>query len=390
MHKDSIISKVVQHIPPSGIRRFFDLTASMQDVISLGVGEPDFVTPWHIREEGLYSLEKGYTSYTTNAGLLELRELITQRLINDYEIRYNPVNEILITVGVSEGIDLALRAILNLGDEVIIPEPCYVSYKPCIMFAGGKPVIIPTNASNGFKITQEQIEQAITKKTKAILLSYPSNPTGTIMNREELIKISSVVKKHKLIVIADETYSLLTYDTAPISFASLPDMKEQTILLDGFSKAYAMTGWRIGYAAGNLEIILAMTKIHQYTMLCASIIAQRAAIEALRNGHGDVQSMRNEYSQRRKILVNGLNEIGLECHLPGGAFYVFPSIKNTGLYSEEFAEKLLFEEKVAVVPGTAFGECGEGYVRCSYATSLSKIEEALERMGRFVKNLVRI
>lgn len=389
MYKDSIISKVVQQIPPSGIRRFFDLTTSMQDVISLGVGEPDFVTPWHIREEGLYSLEKGYTSYTTNAGLLELRELITQRLINDYGIRYNPANEILITVGVSEGIDLALRAILNLGDEVIIPEPCYVSYKPCILFAGGKPVIIPTNASNGFKITQEQIKQAITKKTKAILLSYPSNPTGTTMDREELIKISSVVKKYELIVIADETYSLLTYDTAPISFASLPEMKEQTILLDGFSKAYAMTGWRIGYAAGNSEIIGAMTKIHQYTILCASIIAQRAAIEALRNGQGDVQSMHNEYSQRRKMLVKGLNEIGLECHLPGGAFYAFPSIKNTGLCSEEFAEKLLFEEKVAVVPGTAFGECGEGYVRCSYATSLSKIEEALERMGRFVKNLVR-
>ncbi|MEW6618730.1 MAG: aminotransferase class I/II-fold pyridoxal phosphate-dependent enzyme [bacterium] len=378
-----IISDKVKNIPPSGIRKFFDLILGMEDVISLGVGEPDFVTPWHIRDAAIYSLEQGYTSYTSNSGLLELRELITQRIKDDYKVKYNPVNEVLITVGVSEALDLAMRAILNPDDEVIIPEPSYVSYKPCVIFAGGKPVVIPTNASTGFKIKPEQIEQTITEKTKAILLSYPSNPTGATMNREELSKISEVVKRYELIVIADEIYKLLTYDDEPVCFASLPGMKERTILLDGFSKAYAMTGWRIGYAAGNSEIIGAMTRIHQYTMLCASIISQRAAIQALRNSDKAVEEMRNEYNQRRRLIVKGLNEIGLECTMPGGAFYVFPSIKRTGLTSEGFAEKLLREQKVAVVPGTAFGECGEGYIRCSYATSMAKIEKALEKMGEF-------
>lgn len=388
MKTRSFIARAVQDIPPSGIRKFFDLTMSMKDVISLGVGEPDFVTPWHIREEGWYSLEKGYTSYTSNAGLLELRELIALRLRNDYDLEYNPGNEVLVTVGVSEGIDLALRAILNPEDEVIIPEPSYISYKPCTIFAGGKPVVVSTDASTGFKIKPEDLEKAITKKTKAILVSYPSNPTGTTMSREELEAITELIAKYDLLVIADEAYSLLTYDRPPISFASLGGMKERTILLDGFSKAYAMTGWRIGYAAGNAEIIGAMTKVHQYTMLCASIISQRAAIEALRHSQEEVEKMKQEYNYRRKIMVNGLNEIGLECQMPGGAFYVFPSIKKTGLSSEEFAQKLLFQERVAVVPGMVFGQCGEGYIRCSYATSLAKIEEALIRIDRFVKGYI--
>ncbi|MFH1561809.1 MAG: aminotransferase class I/II-fold pyridoxal phosphate-dependent enzyme [Nitrospirota bacterium] len=387
MNKSGFVSKVVQGIPPSGIRKFFDLTATMADVISLGVGEPDFVTPWHIRDSAIYSLTQGYTSYTSNAGLMELRQGISEQLSTDYGLKYSPQDEILITVGVSEGLDLALRAIINPGDEVIIPEPCYVSYKPCTIFAGGKPVVIPTNADTNFKITPKQVEEAITDRTKALLLSYPSNPTGATMSKEELMGIAEVVAKYDLLVVADEIYTRLTYDMPPVSFASLEGMKERTILLNGFSKAYAMTGWRIGYAAGPKEIIAAMTKIHQYTMLCASIISQRAALEALRHGKEQVEQMFNEYNQRRRVIVKGLNELGLDCRMPGGAFYVFPSIKTTGLTSEEFAEKLLFEEKVAVVPGTAFGNCGEGYIRCSYATSLEKIEEALERMGRFVGRL---
>ncbi len=388
LKRNGFVSKAVQDIPPSGIRKFFDLITTIKDVISLGIGEPDFVTPWHIRDMAIYSLEQGYTSYTSNAGLIELRQGISEHLFNNYGLQYSPQDEILITVGVSEGLDLALRAIINPGDEVIIPEPCYVSYKPCTIFAGGKPVVIPTDADTGFKITPRQVEEAITDRTKALLLSYPSNPTGATMSKEELMKIANVVAKYNLLVISDEIYSRFTYDMPPTSFVSLAGMKERTILLNGFSKAYAMTGWRIGYAAGNKEIIAAMTKIHQYTMLCASIISQKAAIEALRNGKSAVEEMYNEYNQRRRVIVRGLNEIGLKCQMPGGAFYVFPSIKTTGLTSEAFAEKLLFEEKVAVVPGTAFGDCGEGYIRCSYATSLEKIEEALERMGKFVRNLL--
>lgn len=384
MNKNSVISKVAQEIPPSGIRKFFDLILNMEGIISLGVGEPDFVTPWHIREMAIYSLEQGYTSYTSNSGLLELRELIAERLKNDYGLRYNPINEILITVGVSEGLDLALRAILNPGDEVIIPEPSYVSYKACTILTGGVPIPIATDSTK-FKVTKEQIEKVITNKTKAIILSYPSNPTGATMTREELLEIANVVKRYNLIAISDEIYSLLTYEGKHTSFASLPEMKDRTILLDGFSKGYAMTGWRIGYAVTNQEIIAAMTKIHQYTMLCASIIAQKAAIEALRNGKANAQEMVTEYNQRRRVIVKGLNEIGLGCNMPGGAFYAFPSIKNTGLTSEQFAERLLFEEKVAVVPGNVFGDCGEGYIRCSYATSLEKIEQALERIRNFLK-----
>jgi len=376
------------NISPSGIRKFFDLILSMEGVISLGVGEPDFATPWHIRDVGIYSLEQGYTSYTSNAGLIELREAIAERLLTDYKLKYSAQDEILITVGVSEGLDLALRAIINPKDEVIIPEPCYVSYKPCTVLAGGVPVPIATEKTE-FKLCSEQIEKAITDKTKAIILSYPSNPTGVIMTQQELLEIANVVKKYDLIVISDEIYNLLTYEGTHTSFASLPGMQDRTILLDGFSKGYAMTGWRIGYAAANKKIIAAMTKIHQYTILCASIMAQMAAIEALRNGKADAQKMIDEYNQRRRVIVKGLNEIGLKCKMPGGAFYAFPSIKDTGLSSEEFAERLLFEEKVAVVPGNVFGDCGEGYIRCSYATSMEKIEKALEKMGRFVWRLMK-
>jgi len=382
-----VISDKVKNIPPSGIRKFFDMILSMEGVISLGVGEPDFITPWHIRDIVIYSLEQGYTSYTSNAGLMELREGIAEQLLKEYGLKYSPQNEILITVGVSEGLDLALRAIINPGDEVIIPEPCYVSYKACTVLAGGIPVLVATDKTK-FKVTKEQIEKVITDKTKAIILSYPSNPTGITMTKEELLEIAKLVERYELMVISDEIYSLLTYEGKHTSFAPLAGMRDRTILLNGFSKGYAMTGWRIGYAAAKEEIIAAMTKIHQYTMLCASIISQKAAIEALRNGKDSAQEMVDEYNQRRRLIVKGLNEIGLECELPGGAFYAFPSIKTTGLSSEKFAEQLLFEEKVAVVPGNVFGDCGEGYIRCSYATSLDKIEEALERMGNFLKEIL--
>jgi len=384
MNRSSFISKVVKNIPPSGIRRYFDLILGMEGVISLGVGEPDFTTPWHICDAAIYSLEQGYTSYTSNAGLLELREELSNQLLEDYGVTYSPQEEILITVGVSEGLDLALRALINAEDEIIIPEPCYVSYKACTILAEGVPRIISTNNTK-FKVTKEQIEKVITEKTKAIILSYPSNPTGVTMTKEELLEIAKVVEKYDLMVLSDEIYSLLTYDGEHTLFSALPGMRDRTILLNGFSKGYAMTGWRIGYVAANKEIIAAMTKIHQYTMLCASIISQKAAIEALRNGKSQVQEMRDEYSRRRKVIVKGLNELGLECEMPGGAFYVFPSIKTTALTSEKFAEQLLFEQKVAIVPGNVFGDCGEGYIRCSYATSLDKIEEALERIGNFLK-----
>jgi aminotransferase len=384
--KDLISSKV-NSIPPSGIRRFFDMIAQMDDVISLGVGEPDFITPWHIREAAVYYIEQGYTSYTSNAGMLQLRKAVANRLEDEYNIVYSPEDEIIITVGVSEALDLALRAVINPGDEVIIPEPCYVSYKPCTILAGGVPVEVPTTSETEFKITPEKIEAVITPRTKVILLSYPSNPTGTVMNKDELMGIAEIVKKYNLLVISDEIYSLLTYDKPYTSFASLPDMKNVTILLDGLSKAYAMTGWRIGYAAAHKDIIHAMCKIHQYSMLCAPIIAQLAGIEALNNGDKQVQAMKKEYNRRRKVIVDGFNKIGLSCHMPHGAFYAFPCIKNIGLSSEEFAEKLLLREKVAVVPGNVFGECGEGYIRCSYATSMEDIEEALRRIDRFVKDI---
>ena len=390
MHPEgSPISQRIREISPSGIRRFFDLLASMEGVISLGVGEPDFVTPWRIREAAIYSLEKGYTSYTSNYGLLELREELAAYLAGRYGISYNPHRELLITVGVSEGVDLALRAIIDPQDEVIVHDPSYVSYKPCTVLAGGVFVSVPTNMENDFRVSARDIERRITPRTKVIILGYPNNPTGAVMEREELVKIAEVARRHNLIVLSDEIYERLVYGVEHTCFASLPGMRERTILLGGFSKAYAMTGWRIGYAVAREEIIEAMARIHQYTMLCAPRIAQMAALEALRAGDDEVEEMVAEYDQRRRIMVKGLNDIGLACFEPKGAFYTFPSVKGTGLSSEEFAERLLIEEKVAVIPGSTFGQCGEGHVRCCYATSLAEIEEALERMGRFVRRLRR-
>ncbi len=359
----------------------------MDDVVSLGVGEPDFVTPWRVREACIYSLERGRTSYTSNYGLLELRQAIAAYLRKTEGLEYNPENQLLITVGVSEGMDLAMRAILNPGDEVIIPEPCYVSYKPCVAFAGGVPVPLCSDADSAFRVTPQQVKEAITKKTKAILISYPSNPTGATATREMLEGIVKIAIDNDLYIISDEIYDKLTYDGRHTCVPTLPGAYERTILLNGFSKAYAMTGWRIAYAAGAPDVIEAMMKIHQYTMLCAPIMGQVAALEAISNGHDDSAEMIEQYSQRRRVIVQGLNDAGLACTMPGGAFYAFPSIKSTGLSSDEFCERLLFEEKVAVVPGSAFGECGEGYVRCSYATSMEKIEQAIERIGRFVKKL---
>jgi len=380
----SLISHRVNQISPSGIRRFFDLIASMEGVISLGVGEPDFATPWHIREAAIYSLEKGYTMYTSNLGMPELRQELSRYLRESYNLVYSPDKEILITVGVSEALDLVMRAILNPGDEVIMPDPCYVSYNPCVVLAGGSPVMVPTNQKNNFEIRAVDIEARVSNKTKAILIGYPANPTGAVLSRDKLAQIAEVARRHHLLVISDEIYARLVYGVEHTCFATLPKMKEDTILLGGFSKAHAMTGWRIGYAAANEEIIDSMNKIHQYTMLCAPIMGQIAAIEALRAGEASTTEMVEEYNRRRLVIVKGLNDIGLSCFEPRGAFYAFPSIKVTGMTSEEFSERLLVEEKVAVVPGTAFGECGEGYIRCCYATSLADIEEALNRMKRFV------
>lgn len=381
------LSPKVQAIPWSGIRRFFDLVSEMKGVVSLGVGEPDFVTPWHVREACIYSLEKGYTMYTSNWGMLELREEVARHLYNNYQVSYEPRDEVLITVGVSEGMDLALRAVLAKDDEVLIPEPCYVSYSPCTAMAGGIPVPIPTEAANDFRVTAAQIEAKITPRTKALILSYPNNPTGATLPREEMMEIAKVVKKHDLVVISDEIYDKLTYEGKHTCFASLPAMKSRTILLNGFSKAYAMTGWRLGYACGHPEIISHMTKIHQYTMLCAPVTAQMAALEALQNGADEMLKMVTEYDRRRRLVLKGFRDIGLSCFEPRGAFYAFPSIKNTGLTSEEFAERLLVEAKVAVVPGNVFGLNGEGHIRCSYAASVENLTEAIERMGKFLKTL---
>ena len=378
------ISEKVRALPPSGIRKFFDLLSSMEGVISLGVGEPDFVTPWYIREAAIYSLEKGYTMYTSNKGTPELRAELSRYLESHFGLTYDPEDEILITVGVSEGLDLAARAILNPGDEVIIPDPCYVAYPAAISLAGGTPVRVPTTVDNDFEITAADIESRITPKTKAILIGYPCNPTGAVLPRDELERIAEVVKRYNLLAISDEIYCQLVYGVDHTCLASLPGMRDRTILLNGFSKAYAMTGWRLGYAVCNREIIGAMTKIHQYTIMCASIMGQMAALEALKSNDREVDVMVRDYDRRRRIIVKGFRSIGLSCFEPKGAFYAFPSIKVTGMTSEEFAEKLLMEEKVAVVPGTAFGQCGEGYIRCCYATSLPEIEEAIKRMGRFV------
>ncbi|MHC1611148.1 MAG: aminotransferase class I/II-fold pyridoxal phosphate-dependent enzyme [Candidatus Methanospirareceae archaeon] len=372
----------------SGIREFFDIAQQMEDVISLGVGEPDFVTPWRIREACIFSLEKGYTSYTSNWGLLELREAISEAIYKETGVYYEPEGELLITTGVSEAADLALRALINPGEEVILHEPSYVSYKPCTAFAGGVPVCIATGVEDEFKVRAEQIEERITEDTKAVILSYPNNPTGATLSRKELEEIADVVNEHDLLVISDEVYGKLTYEGRHTCFSSLNGMKERTILLNGFSKAYAMTGWRLGYAAGDKEIIEAMMKIHQYIMLCAPITAQMGAIEALRC-EDEVERMVSEYNRRRRLMVDGLNNLGLECFEPKGAFYTFPSIKSTGLTSEEFAKRLLLDEKVVVIPGGVFGACGEGFVRCSYAVSQYEIKEALERIERFLTGIRR-
>lgn len=383
------VSPLVRSIPPSGIRRFFDIVAEMSGVISLGVGEPDFVTPWHIRESCVHGLQRGYTSYTSNYGLLELRQEICQMIEKDYGVSYNPKGEALVTVGVSEALDLAMRTILSPGDEVLVPEPCYVSYNACVTLAGGKPVSVCCTRENEFRVTVRQLEAAVTPRTKALLIGYPNNPTGAVMSRENLTAIAQFALKHDLIVISDEIYASLTYDGEHTCFSSLPEMRERTILLNGFSKSYAMTGWRIGYALGNSDFIAAMTKIHQFTMLCAPITAQIAAVEALRQGTSSRNKMVAEYDRRRHLMVNGFRNMGLDCFEPKGAFYVFPSIQNTGLTSMQFAEQLLQAEKVALVPGDAFGACGEGYVRCSYAASSKNLAEALDRISRFVKPLLK-
>ncbi len=381
------LAKTVESLKPSGIRKFFDIVSEMKDAISLGVGEPDFDTPWHIRDEGIYALERGKTFYTSNSGLKELREEICNYQKRHQGIEYNPLNEVVVTVGGSEAIDIGLRAMINAGDEVIIPQPAYVSYEPCAVLAGAKPVIINLKAENEFRLTPEELESAITDKTKVLILAYPNNPTGAIMEREDLEKIANVVIKHDLYVISDEIYSALTYKGEHVSIASLEGMKERTILINGFSKAYAMTGWRLGYACGPQEIIKQMTKIHQFAIMCAPTTSQYAAVEALKNGDNDVKVMCESYNQRRRFLLNAFKEMNLECFEPYGAFYVFPCIKEFGMTSEEFATRFLEEEKVAAVPGTAFGESGEGFLRISYAYSLENLRIAMERLKNFITRL---
>lgn len=378
------ISNRVKQTPPSGIRKFFDMVIGMEDVISLGVGEPDFVTPWHIREACIYSLEKGHTTYTSNSGLIELREAISDTFHTDYGVDHDPHDQVLVTTGVSEAADLALRAVIDPGDEVIIHEPSYVSYKPCIIIPGGKPVIAATTRENEFRVTKEQIEEKVTEKTKAIILSYPNNPTGAVMRKQDLEDVADVVIENDLLIISDEVYDKLTYNSKHTCFSSLNGMDEHTVLLNGLSKSHAMTGLRIGYAMGPPEIIKAMLLIHQYTMLCAPITSQMGAIEALKNGGPDMQSMVREYNRRRRLFVKGLNDLGLDCFEPKGAFYAFPSIASTGMTSDQFAEELLTQQKVAVVPGNVFGSSGDGFLRCSYASGLDELKIALERMGEFL------
>ena len=381
------LSNIVENIKPSGIRKFFDIVSEMKDAISLGVGEPDFDTPWHIRDEGIYALEKGKTFYTSNAGLKELREEICNYIRHSQGISYDPLSEVIVTVGGSEAIDIGLRAIINYGDEVIIPQPAYVSYEPCALLAGAKPVIINLKAENEFRLTAEELENAITDKTKVLILPFPNNPTGAIMEKEDLEKITKIIIENDIYVMSDEIYGELTYKNKHVSIASIEGMKERTILINGFSKAYAMTGWRLGYACGPKEIIKQMTKIHQFAIMCAPTTSQYAAVEALKNGDEDVKMMRQAYNQRRRFLLNAFKEMNLECFEPYGAFYVFPCIKEFGMTSEEFATKFLEEEKVAAVPGNAFGESGEGYLRISYAYSLENLKIAMERLKRFVENL---
>lgn len=383
---DSLVNRTVRRIKPSGIRKFFDIANEMDDVISLSVGEPDFHTPWHIREAGIESLEKGRTSYTPNRGFLKLRAEISNFIERHYHVKYDPQDEVLVTVGGSEAIDLCVRTLVEPGDEVLIPEPSFVCYVPITEMAGGVPVIIETKPENGFRLTAQELEEKITDKTKLLILPYPNNPTGAVMRRADLEAVARVVERHNLLVLSDEIYAALTYGSEPhTAFSAIPGMQERTILVNGFSKSHSMTGWRMGYAAGPREIIGLMTKLHQFAIMSAPTMSQYAAVEALRSCMSSVEEMRQEYNLRRRYLVDALNKMGLSCFEPEGAFYVFPSIQSTGLTSEEFCEKLLQKERVAVVPGNAFGECGEGHVRISYSYSINHLKEALKRIQRFVR-----
>ena len=380
---NNFINKTVTQMQPSGIRKFFDIVSTMKDAISLGVGEPDFATPWHIRDAGIYSLEKAQTHYTSNSGLIELREEICN-YVKKFDLNYTP-DEVLVTVGGSEGVDLIMRTVLEPGDEVLVHEPAFVCYKPCAQLAGGVPVTIETKSDNGFKLTAEQIEEKITPKTKMLVLSYPNNPTGAIMTKEDLEPIAEIVKKYNLLVLSDEIYAELTYSgNRHVSIASLPDMKDRCVIVNGFSKAFAMTGWRLGFTLANATLTKAMTKVHQYAIMSSPTTSQYAAVEALKNGEKSIRDMCMEYDDRRKIIVESFNNLGLTCFNPEGAFYIFPSIKSTGLTSNEFCEKLLMDQKVAVVPGTAFGDCGEGFIRVSYAYSIKQINTAIERIEKFL------
>ncbi len=381
------LSQIVQDIAPSGIRKFFDIVAEMKDAISLGVGEPDFDTPWRVREEGIYSLEKGRTFYTSNAGLKELKVEIAAFLDRHYGLKYDYANEIFVTVGGSEAIDAAMRAMIDPGDEVLLPQPAYVSYLPCTMLAYGKPVFINLKEENQFRLTAKELEDAITPKSKILVLPFPNNPTGAVMKEDDLRAIAKVIEENDLYVISDEIYSELTYGSNHVSIASMPGMKERTIVINGFSKSHAMTGWRLGYACGPELIIKQMLKIHQFAIMCAPTTSQYAAVEALRSCDEDVANMRSEYNERRRYLMHRFQKMGLQCFEPEGAFYMFPCIKEFGMTSDEFATRFLKEEKVAVVPGTAFGDCGEGYLRISYAYSMDNLREALDRLERFVANL---
>lgn len=385
--KKNYLSKKAQELKPSGIRRFFDLAAGMKGVVSLGVGEPDFVTPWTVREAAILSIEQGYTSYSANAGLLELRKEITSYMQKQFNVMYSPNSEIIVTVGASQAIDIAMRTILDPGDEVIIIEPCFVSYSPMVELAGGFPVHVQALQENDFKILPSQLEEVMTEKTKAIMLCSPNNPTGSMLNKKELEEIAEIAVKYDLLVIADEIYAELVYDEEYTSLALIKGMRERTILISGFSKGFAMTGWRLGFVCAPEEITQAMLKIHQYAIMCAPTMAQFAAIEALQNGRSDVDEMVKSYRRRRNYIVQSFNDMGLTCHIPGGAFYAFPSIESTGFTSEEFAERLLLEESVAVVPGNVFGASGEGHIRCSYATSMEQLQEAVKRMKRFIEKI---
>ncbi|AGK98829.1 aminotransferase class I/II-fold pyridoxal phosphate-dependent enzyme [Clostridium pasteurianum] len=387
MMLQDMIRENVRNMPPSGIRKYFDMVNDMEDAISLGIGEPDFVTPWNVVESGIYSLEQGHTHYSSNAGFMELRREIANSLKNKYQLKYDPKDEIIVTVGGSEGIDIALRTLVGPGDEVIIPEPSFVAYKGCTAFTGATPKILNLRACDKFKLTPELLEEAITSKTKVVIIPFPNNPTGATMTRDELHSIVEVLKDRDIIIISDEIYSELTYEKKHVSIASFPEIRDKTIVINGFSKAYAMTGWRLGYVCGNKILINAMKKIHQYAIMCSPTTAQYAAIEALKNGENSVKEMVSEYNRRRRVMVSSFKNMGLQCFEPLGAFYVFPSIKSTGMTSDKFCEELLKKEKVLVIPGNAFGECGEGFIRACYASSMDHILEAMKRIERFIKSI---